>query len=353
MEINFDLLIAGCNTRCMHCYVNGGASNAMRTADVLTCIENLDELAAALPCPSSFTLDNEPINHPTVAEIVRAAARTKHIRYFHHGMSTGIALMSRPDRDTVARAYLDCGFAEFGITVHGAAGHHDAIVRRAGALEASIAAAEYMKAQGADVSVSLMFNRYFPEDAQAIDDILNRIKPGFIWFAIPNYTPHGNMPAFEPLRGTLEDLQLLHPYLTKWQQNEENLLRDAATVGSVRDQLKKGTGLKALFSAPQDEMYLSVHPDCHLFMGNSGAETSDLGDLRTLDIGETAALVSRSPGNRDYGAFYDPDRLPGQAALIRALEGLPQTMLYSDFASAIYRGLAALNIPTRIVDLPD
>ena len=41
-----------------------------------------------------------------------------------------------------------------------------------------------------------------------------------------------------------------------------------------------------------------------------------------------------------------------QADLIRALEALPQTMLYSDFASAIYRGLAALNIPTRIAVLP-
>ena len=349
MEINFDLLIAGCNTRCMHCYVNGGALKAMRTADVLTCIEKLDELAAALPCPSSFTLDNEPINHPGIAAIIPAAARTKHIRYYHHGMSTGIALMSRPDRDAVARAYLDCSFTDFGITVHGAAGHHDAIVRRAGAFEASAAAAEYMKAQGADVSISLMFNRYFLEDAREIDALLNRIRPEFIWFAIPNYTPHRNMPAFEPYRGTLEDLQALRPYLTQWQQNENDLLRDAATVGSVKDQLDKTVSLKALFSASQDEMYLSVHPDCRLFMGNSGVETCDLGDLRTLDIAETAAMISRFPGNRDYGAFYDSDCLPDQADLIRALADLPQTMLYSDFASVIYRGLAALDIPTKMI----
>ena len=93
-------------------------------------------------------------------------------------------------------------------------------------------------------------------------------------------------------------------------------------------------------------MYLTVHPDCRLFMGNTGTETRDLGDLRTLDIEKTAALISASTGNRDYGAFYARDQLPAQTDLIRALDALPQSLLYSDAASVIYRGLAALDTPT-------
>ncbi len=29
MKVNFDILIAGCNTRCRHCYVNGGPGGLM------------------------------------------------------------------------------------------------------------------------------------------------------------------------------------------------------------------------------------------------------------------------------------------------------------------------------------
>ncbi len=346
MEINFDLLVAGCNTRCMHCYVNGGPSKPMPFTDILTCLEKLDALATLLPWASTFTLDNEPMNHPEICRIIPAAVRTKHITYYHHGMTTGIALISRPDRDAVMRAYFDAGFRHFGITLHGNAEHHDRIVRRHGAYQASVAAAEYMKAQGAEIVVSLMFNRYFPEDAESLDAAISALEPDNIWFAIPNYTPHPNMPAFESCRGTVEDFQALRPWLSRWRQDEAALLRDSATAGSVKDRLSHGLDLKTLFSAPQNEMYLTVYPDCRLFMGNTGTETRDLGNLRTLDIEKTTALISASPGNRDYGAFYTPDQLPGQTNLICALDGLPQSLLYSDTASVIYRGLAALDIPT-------
>ena len=33
--INFDFLVAGCNTRCQHCYVNGGPGPMMPLADAL------------------------------------------------------------------------------------------------------------------------------------------------------------------------------------------------------------------------------------------------------------------------------------------------------------------------------
>mgnify|MGYP001639113255 CR=1 FL=1 len=35
----------------------------------------------------------------TLAKILAAAAQTKHISYYHHGMTTGLGLMHRRDRD--------------------------------------------------------------------------------------------------------------------------------------------------------------------------------------------------------------------------------------------------------------
>ena len=118
MEMNFDLLISGCNTRCKHCYVNGGPGKYIPLEDALRCISRLDELASALPASPvpSFTMDNEPFNHPDIVEIIRAATSTKHIQLYHHGMTTGIALMRRKDKESVVKAYMDCGCMDFGIT---------------------------------------------------------------------------------------------------------------------------------------------------------------------------------------------------------------------------------------------
>lgn len=352
MELNFDLLISGCNTRCRHCYVNGGPGRNMPLRDAILCIEKLDELTAALPYNASMTLDNEPMNHPQIAEIIRAASETKHIVNFHHGMTSGIALMNRKDRTEVMKAYLDCGCDEFGITLHGSAEHHDFIVRREGARSASLQAARFMRSCGARINVSLMLNRFFDEDAEEIDGILNGLQPDYIFFAIPNYTPHANMPGFESCRATMGTLLALRPRLEGWQQDTDELFEraESGTVRAVIDRLENGLKLKELFAAPQEELYLCVHQDRRLYVGNTGVETLLLGDLQSLNIAETAAFIDGLPGNRDYGAFYDMGILPDEAELIRALKRLPGDLLFSDEASVICRGLADLGTPTKILE---
>lgn len=349
MTVNFDLLISGCNTRCRHCYVNGGPGGLMPTEDALLCIEKLDELAALLPYEASFTLDNEPMNHPDIETIIRSAAATKHIENYHHGMTSGIALMRRKDRDAVLRAYLDCGCRDFGITVHGSAAHHDEIVRREGACQTMIEAAEYMKDHGAEVGVSLMFNRYFAEDANEIDALLTRLRPDYIFFAVPNFTPHEHMMDFEPYRASTDTLRQLRPWLARWRQEEEKLTAELCTAGMLKEQLKQGLDVAEWFRQPQDELYLTVHQNGDLFVGNTGVETEYLGDLRALDVKETAKRIGALPGNRDYGAFFALEQLPAREDLIRALEQLPQDLLYSDRASALYRGLTALGVSSRIL----
>ena len=353
MNVNFDLLISGCNTRCRHCYVNGGPERNMPTKDVLLCIRKLDEIAAHLPFPASFTLDNEPFNHPDIASIIRAASCVSHIEHFHHGMTTGIALMQRQDKESAVSAYLECGCSDFGVTLHGNAEHHDEIVRRKDAFQASVKAAEYLKSCGASINVSLMFNRHFPTDATEIDAVLHRLQPDFVYFAVPNYTPHSRMIEYESFRASLDDLAAVLPYLDKWIQDTAGIMYRASqsTPGAVIKQLESGLNYQELFRQEQNELYLSVHQSCMLYMGNTGAETALLGDLRTLDASQLADALRHSPGNRDYGAFYDTDCLPEKNALIRALKQLPPDRMYADPPSVIYRGLKELQIPTKIIPI--
>lgn len=84
MTVNFDILISGCNTRCRHCYVNGGPGGMMKAEDALLLIEKLDSLAELLPFEASLTLDNEPMNHPDIASIIHKAAAANHIENYHH-----------------------------------------------------------------------------------------------------------------------------------------------------------------------------------------------------------------------------------------------------------------------------
>ena len=348
---NFDLLVSGCNTRCRHCYVNGGPGPVMDGADALRCIAQLDAIASYLSEETSFTLDHEPMNHPEIGRIIRAASETAHIAYFHHGMTTGLGLMRREDRGAVLDAYLACGFDSFGLTIHGNRALHDEITRRQGAYEAMLAAGAFLKAHGAKLSVSLMLNRYSSEQAEEIQRTLDRLKPDVIYAAFPIYTPHENGMDYEPYRASAAIAEALRPHLIEWRQDADELIGSAlrcCAASAVRE-LESGTDLSDLFDAPQDERYLCVHPDCRLFMGNSGAETQCLGDLRTADPAAVAEAIRTAPYNRDYGAFYDRKDLPSTDRLIAALKSLPQQGVYGDFPSVIYRGLFACGTPTKIL----
>lgn len=349
--INIDFLITGCNTHCQHCYVNGGPNRSMPIEDVLLCMERLDTLGSYLLDEISFTLDQEPMNHPQIEQILHATTHMKHIQYYHHGMTTGIGMMQRKEKEQICKAYFDCGYDTFGITIHGNAIHHDTIVQRKGAYDITISAAEYLRKIGAKMEVSLMLNRYFKEDAENISIMLEQIKPDYIGFAIPIFTPHSNMFQFEQHRASMETIYSLQGYLQKWKQDEEKIIENASknTISAVIEQLKTGVCLQDLFLAEQEERYLTLHQDCKLYVGNSGAETCLLGDLRTMDLKETAKVINGLSGNRDYGAFYDLDKLPSTEMLITALEKLPKDMVYGDFESVIYRGFVELGIPVKIL----
>lgn len=350
--LNIDFLVSGCNTRCKHCYVNGGPGPMMPVEDAILCIEKLDETAKYIAQETSFTLDHEPLNHPQIDEILYAASHTKNISNFHHGMTTGLGLMHRKDKEAVVKSYLDNGYREFGITIHGAATHHDEITGRKGAFDAAVAAAKFLKDMGCNVQVSLMLNKFFAEDADEISRLPDELKADDVWFANPIFTPHSNMMAFEPYRATLETVYAISQHLSRWRQNEREVTESAYknSVGTVIERIQD-IDLNSLWAEEQTELYLSLHHDCKLYVGNSGAETELLGDLRSLCPEETAQVINALPGNRDYGAFYDAADLLDKDDVRKVLAALPQNLVYGDLESVIYRAFTELGVPTKLLKL--
>lgn len=350
MEINFDFLVSGCNTQCRHCYVNGGPGPLMQTDDALACMEKLDQIAKFLPKGTSFTLDHEPMNHPEIGKILSAASHTKYIYNLHHGMTTGAGLMARSDREAVVKAYLENGYNNFGITIHGISAHHDEIVRRKGAFDKAIAAARFLSQMGCKVQLSLMMNRFFAEDAEEISRLIDGVGFDEIFFAIPIFTPHENMMAFEPYRATLETFEKIYNYLPKWDQNAKKIMESARqnAIGAVGERLQH-INLHELWQKKQDTLYLTLHQDCALYVGNSGLETQLLGDLRELEPKAVAEIIQKLPGNFDYGAFYELENVPDTEDLLEAIKAIPQDLVYGDFASALYRAFVELGIPTKLL----
>lgn len=322
----------------------------MPIEDVLLCMEKLDEIAEFLSDSPAFTLDHEPMNHPQLDQILHAASHTKCIENYHHGMTTGVALMCRKDKEAVIQSYFDHGYRSFGITIHGGCAHHDEIVRRKGAFDTTVSAAKFLLQMGARLNISLMMNRCFAEDADEISRIIDALDVENVRLVNPIFTPHSNMMAFEPYRATLRTFETIRDSLPRWHLNEQDVMQTAQqnTVEAAMNRLQT-TDLHQLWDAPQTELYLTLHPDCKLYVGNSGVETMCLGDLRTLDAKKTATVINALPGNREYGAFFEKEDLPPVETVCRFMKAMPQDLVFGDFESILYRVLADAGVPTTFI----
>ena len=97
-ELNIDFLVAGCNTRCKRGYVCGGPGPRMPVATALLCLENGCFGGSPAFCGIVY-LGSCAYEPSDLVKILAAAAQTKHISYYHHGMTTGLGLMHRQNRD--------------------------------------------------------------------------------------------------------------------------------------------------------------------------------------------------------------------------------------------------------------
>ena len=151
MEYNIDILVAGCNTTCKHCYVNGGKAPCMEWEDFKFCMEKLEPVFAYFGKDVSFTLDNELYNHPKAKGILELVEQRYTKNYYHHGSTTGIAILEHPDRADIFEILKRNGWLEASFALHGGRETHDKMVCYDGAMEAIIRASRLFQENGFDV----------------------------------------------------------------------------------------------------------------------------------------------------------------------------------------------------------
>ena len=189
MDYNIDILVAGCNTSCLHCYVDGGRGKIMNLDDFKLCLDKLQGVFEVLKDRISFTLDNELYNHPACLEILDYVKSRAKDNYFHHGSTTGIAFLNEKRKDQIVEVLKENNWLDVSLAIHGPNKIHDAIVFKEGALDSLIEAANLFKDMGLEVWISLIFNKEMVKELDELSIVLKKIRYDHILPVICDYLP--------------------------------------------------------------------------------------------------------------------------------------------------------------------
>ena len=304
-ECNIDLLVAGCSTNCLHCYVDGGPAPSMHLNDMeylFSRLEKIDKLLHEEPLSFSVTLDNEPANHPEALAVFRLTERYLSSFYFHHGSTTGIPFLQRKDRNELLDFLVHAGWSEVSFAVHGAKKNHNFIVNHPRGLEHLIEASHLFHAHGFRVGVSLMLSKALIEAQMQIERILSEIDPDYRMLVIPLHAPNQRMKQYLKLRPTLKECVELLPTVSSWGIEVEPFVSqiEGLHLHAVMEKMAKTPFDSFQWPKSQDVAYYSVHPNLDLYYGNTGDERKKVGNFRDLSDENVVKTIISSKANETF-----------------------------------------------------
>ncbi len=332
MEYNMDILVAGCNTNCRHCYVNGGPGKQMPLGDYLLCMDKLLPVFQHFGERISFTLDNEPYNHPDFSVLLHHTHEHYWPFYSHHGSTTGIAFNHRKDKEAIWQLQKEYGIDFASITLHGDEKNHNFLTQNSHAFAEAMDYIRFVNEHQGKLYLSLMLSKLLIEDREAITQIIQWAQPYQVYFAIPTFAPSPRMRAYQAYRPTYEECMLLQGFLSRWKQDEKALLKrfqqGRSTV--LLQRLEQQGHFD--FTQPQ-QCFLTVHPNLNLYMGNTGMETALLGNLRDLSSESIIQAMEKAPANYNFFPACFPQIPSFDEWLSKAHSTVQEDLVYPDMDS--------------------
>jgi hypothetical protein len=355
VKVNVDLLVARCNTFCQHCYVNGGPQEEMPIASVRALFLRLAtflKTQASLGLVPSVTLDNEVFNHPQVTEVYELTARHLQPYYYHHGSTTGLALLQLPDAQALLKNLRAHGWGTFSLSLHGGPVGHDTLVRRPGAFVALSRAAQVIKDAGCELVLSLIVGKPLIEERELVSQFLEQTPHDSVYAALVNHAPIQRLMDYLPYRAAMPDLALLAPYLPGWGIDEHAFFSSAAQgseracVGLIRE-----WGIWDNIPRSQGTLYLSVDQNLNLFEGNTGLHTAYLGNFATDEPEALAAKTAALPSNEFFwDSCFNLENLPGYGGFDKdSRKAVNENLVFSDWDSCLSYWMMRAGIPARLI----
>ncbi len=286
MEYNIDILVAGCNTTCMHCYVNGGKAPVMRLSDFHLCIDKLYPVFEKLKEQISFTLDNEIFNHPEAVQILEYVEQTCKNNYYHHGSTTGIAFLSHPQQielfDILKRNKWD--YVSFAI--HGKNETHNQIVNNNLGLESIIAASELFREHDFDIWISLIINKKMVNELDDLSAILSKVQYDNILPVIPNYFPTSRMMKYQNIRCSKNEYKQIIEFLVARKVNVSDIenavqaYNEETIIQTIDADLIKND------LTSKNTAFFHIDSELNFYLGNTGSSLKYLGNIKDLSSDE-------------------------------------------------------------------
>lgn len=284
MEYNIDILVAGCNTTCMHCYVNGGAAPAMDIDDFKLCMDKLSPIFRKLKDNISFTLDNELFNHPKAVEILEYIEKNCFKNYYHHGSTTGIAFLNHPKQKEVLHILKKNNWTVVSFAIHGGYLTHNRIVNNEKGLESIIKASHIFKNNGFDVWISLMITKELIKDLSKVSALLDEIAYDDILPVIPDFYPTSRLLKYQSMRCNENEYDKILEFLEKRNVSTQDLRTSIHLYNEhavMENQNILETKMKEKLSSNQTAFF-HIDNKLDFYLGNTGSALKYFGNIRDL-----------------------------------------------------------------------
>ena len=297
MEYNIDILVAGCNTTCMHCYVSGGKSPVMSSDDFKICIDKLLPVFDKLKDKVGFTLDNEVFNHPDAVEILEYVEKNCKNNYFHHGSTTGIAFLNHPKQVELINVLKRNEWNYVSFAIHGNNETHNQIVKNDAGLESIIKACEIFKANDFEIWISLMITKKLVEELTDLASILDQIKFDHILPVIPDYFPTVRLNKYQEIRCNANDYKSLINFFEERNVDLTDLKNaiDSFNEQEIINNLNDESVKEKLLS--KNMAFFHIDHNLNFYYGNTGSKLKSLGNIKELSSDDIYKAIIDSNDN--------------------------------------------------------
>lgn len=304
MEYNIDILVAGCNTTCMHCYVNGGKAPNMSFDDFLYCMEKLKPVLTYFDEQISFTLDNELYNHPNAKEILELVEREYSKNYYHHGSTTGLAILEHPNQEDILQILKRNGWLDASFAVHGGKEVHNQMVCNQDAMNAIIKASQLFKEHGFEVWLSLMISKKLVETLPEVENLLDEISYDHILPVIPDYYPNGRLTKYQSVRCNKDEYEKVLDFLRKKNittTDIEGAVRECNETKVLEEVLYED--VKSILTK-NTTAFFYINQELDFYVGNTGSALKYCGNLKECSSKEIIDWIKNSQDN-----FYETETI--------------------------------------------
>lgn len=352
MQYTFEITVAGCSTKCKHCYVSGGPAKCMELDDFYHCLSVLKPALAQLNGSVAVTLGNEPFLHPNAWDVLSAAYEAVPEYFLNEQFdypTTGIALASRHDTKSIFELLSQMNYHKVMLTIHGNQLHHNEITGNPFAFQGTLRAAELFNQNGFSLECNLMLNRYLITDWDDVLHTLDTMHCTHAHLTVPLYLPVQRLRDFQPLRPQLEDCLPLLNCMGHFGLDSEAFYQTLSKNCEQALWQNQNWDYRKMDEQQPQWAFFHVDQNLDFYYGNVGQHIRFLCNLRQIDSDTLYQMIAGLPANYNYSAYYELCSLPAFSTLKEHLSPLNTNYVYPDAESCLYRWLDLARVPSILI----